>query len=316
MPTMTRNVHLVAGGAGFIGSHIIDRLLTTPAHVICLDNLSTGTRANIEQHLTNPHFELVRHDIINAIDIEADYIWNFACPASPLHYQRDPVRTIRTNILGTANLLELAARTRATFLQASTSEVYGDPIVHPQPETYWGNTNPIGPRACYDEGKRAAETLCFDYHRQHDVSIKVARIFNTYGPRMLPNDGRVISTFVRQALQGEPLTIFGDGTHTRSFAHINDTTEALHRLMLTPHSTTGPINIGNPNEFTIRELADLILEMTNSRSRIIHMPLPTNDPRQRCPAITEAQHRLGWTPTTDLATGLRDTIEYHRARHG
>jgi UDP-glucuronate decarboxylase len=301
---------LVTGGAGFIGSHLCERLLANGQEVLCVDNFYTGTRRNIRELFSNPRFELMRHDVCFPLYVEIDQIYNLACPASPIHYQFDPVQTTKTSVHGAINMLGLAKRVKATILQASTSEVYGDPTVHPQPEEYWGNVNPIGPRSCYDEGKRCAETLFFDYFRQHKLPIKVARIFNTYGPRMHPNDGRVVSNFIMQALQNRDITIHGDGGQTRSFCYVDDLVEALVRLMATPSSVTGPINIGNPGEFSIRALADAIIEMTGSRSRIVHLPLPADDPRQRRPDIAKAAEVLDWRPTIPLRQGLGRTIAY------
>jgi len=301
---------LVTGGAGFVGSHLCERLVASGAHVICADNFFTGTRANVEQLLNHRRFELVRHDVTFPLYVEVDEIFNLACPASPIHYQHDPVQTTKTSVHGAINMLGLAKRVRAKILQASTSEVYGDPVVHPQPEEYWGNVNPIGIRSCYDEGKRCAETLFFDYLRQHHLRIKVARIFNTYGPRMHPNDGRVVSNFVVRALQDQDLVVYGDGLQTRSFCYVDDLVEALIRLMSSDDSVTGPINLGNPGEFTMLELARLVIEMTGSRSKITHGPKPADDPRQRRPNIERAGQVLGWKPRTDLVTGLRATIAY------
>jgi len=301
---------LVTGGAGFVGSHLCERLVASGAHVICADNFFTGTRANVEHLLNHRRFELVRHDVTFPLYVEVDEIFNLACPASPIHYQHDPVQTTKTSVHGAINMLGLAKRVRAKILQASTSEVYGDPVVHPQPEEYWGNVNPIGIRSCYDEGKRCAETLFFDYLRQHHLRIKVARIFNTYGPRMHPNDGRVVSNFVVRALQDQDLVVYGDGLQTRSFCYVDDLVEALIRLMSSDDSVTGPINLGNPGEFTMLELARLVIEMTGSRSKITHGPKPADDPRQRRPNIERAGQVLGWKPRTDLVTGLRATIAY------
>ena len=301
---------LVTGGAGFLGSHLCERLLQSGATVICLDNFFTGTRRNVEALLDQSRFELLRHDVTFPLYIEVDQIFNLACPASPVHYQHDPVQTTKTSVHGAINMLGLAKRLRAKILQASTSEVYGDPAIHPQLESYWGNVNPIGPRSCYDEGKRCAETLFFDYRRQHNLRIKVARIFNTYGPRMHPNDGRVVSNFIVQALLGRDITVFGDGTQTRSFCYVDDMIDGLLRLMGTADDVTGPINIGNPQEFTILDLANAVIELTGSRSRIVHRPLPQDDPRQRSPDITQAQQVLGWKPQTNLKEGLKRTIAY------
>jgi len=301
---------LVSGGAGFLGSHLCERLLALGAEVICLDNFFTGARRNIEALLDNKHFELIRHDVTFPIYLEIDQIYNLACPASPIHYQFDPVQTTKTSVHGAINMLGLAKRVKAKILQASTSEVYGDPAVHPQTEDYWGHVNPVGPRSCYDEGKRCAETLFFDYWRQHKLRIKVARIFNTYGPRMHPNDGRVVSNFIIQALLGRDITIYGDGAQTRSFCYVDDLIEGLIRLMASPESITGPINIGNPAEFSILELATVILKMTNSRSRIVHRQLPQDDPQQRQPDITKARNLINWEPHTALEDGLAKTIDY------
>ncbi len=301
---------LVTGGAGFLGSHLCDRLLADGKEVICADNFFTGARHSIEHLLGNPRFELLRHDITFPLYVEVDQIYNLACPASPIHYQHDPVQTTKTSVNGAINMLGLAKRLKVKILQASTSEVYGDPGVHPQSEGYWGNVNPIGPRSCYDEGKRCAETLFFDYWRQHRLPIKVARIFNTYGPRMHPNDGRVVSNFIVQSLLGKTLTIYGDGAQTRAFCYVDDMVDALVRLMATPEAVTGPVNIGNPEEFSILELAKLTIELTGSRSRIEHRPLPENDPRQRQPDIARAREALGWAPSTPLKDGLARTIGY------
>jgi UDP-glucuronate decarboxylase len=301
---------LVTGGAGFLGSHLCDRLVKEGSSVICVDNFFTGTRDNIRHLLNEPNFELIRHDVTFPLYIEVDQIFNLACPASPIHYQWDPVQTTKTSVHGAINMLGLAKRVRATILQASTSEVYGDPEVHPQTEEYWGRVNPIGPRSCYDEGKRCAETLFFDYQRQHNLPIKVARIFNTYGPRMHPNDGRVVSNFVIQALLGRDITIYGEGTQTRSFCYVDDLIDGLVRLMKTPADVTGPINIGNPVEFTMLALAQAVIELTRSRSQIVHRPLPQDDPKQRQPDITKAKAQLGWSPHVDLRDGLVKTIAY------
>jgi UDP-glucuronate decarboxylase len=301
---------LVTGGSGFLGSHLCERLLAQGANVICLDNFFTGARTNIEHLLDNKHFELIRHDVTFPIYLEIDQIYNLACPASPIHYQHDPVQTTKTSVHGAINMLGLAKRVKAKILQASTSEVYGDPNVHPQTEDYWGHVNPIGPRSCYDEGKRCAETLFFDYWRQHKLRIKVARIFNTYGPRMNPNDGRVVSNFIVQALLGQDITIYGDGSQTRSFCYVDDLIDGLMRLMGTEDHVTGPINIGNPNEFTILQLATMIIDMLNSRSKIVRRPLPENDPRQRQPDISLAKQHLSWQPHTQLREGLGRTIAY------
>ena len=301
---------LVTGGAGFIGSHLCEALLARGQQVLCVDNFFTGARANVEALLDNKAFELARHDVTFPLYVEVDDIYNLACPASPIHYQHDPVQTTKTSVHGAINMLGLAKRVRAKILQASTSEVYGDPHVHPQTEDYWGHVNPIGSRSCYDEGKRCAETLFFDYWRQHKLRIKVARIFNTYGPRMHPNDGRVVSNFVIQALLGRDITVYGEGTQTRSFCYVDDLVDALVRLMQSGDTITGPINLGNPNEVSIRELAELVIEMTGSRARIVHRPLPQDDPRQRQPDISRAQELLGWRPTTQLRAGLTRTIAY------
>jgi len=301
---------LVTGGAGFIGSFLCERLLDTGAEVLCVDNFFTGRRTNVAHLLDNPRFEVMRHDVTVPLFVEVDQIYNMACPASPVHYQFDPVQTTKTSVHGAINMLGLAKRTRAKILQASTSEVYGDPEIHPQTEDYWGNVNPLGPRACYDEGKRCAETLFFDYYRQHKVQIKVARIFNTYGPRMHPNDGRVVSNFIVQALKGEDITLYGDGEQTRSFCYVSDLVDGLVRLMNTGDDVTGPINLGNPGEFTIRQLAEKIIEMTGARSKLVHKPLPQDDPRQRQPDITRARETLDWAPTIALEEGLRPTIAY------
>ena len=301
---------IVTGGAGFLGSHLCERLLKNGANVICVDNYFTGTRRNIDRVLDHHRFDLIRHDVTFPLYLEADQIYNLACPASPIHYQRDPVQTTKTSVHGAINMLGLAKRLRAKILQASTSEVYGDPNVHPQTEDYWGHVNPIGPRSCYDEGKRCAETLFFDYWRQHRLPIKVARIFNTYGPRMHPNDGRVVSNFIVQALLGRNITVFGDGLQTRAFCYVDDLIDGLIRLMNSANDVTGPINIGNPKEFTILELAELVIELTGSRSRIVHRPRPQDDPRQRRPDISKANDLLGWAPQIALRDGLSKTIEY------
>ncbi len=301
---------LVTGGAGFVGSHLCDALLAAGHEVLCADNFFTGNKANIESLLTHPYFELLRHDVTFPLYVEVDEIYNLACPASPIHYQHDPVQTLKTSVHGAINMLGLAKRLKARILQASTSEVYGDPNVHPQPEEYWGNVNPIGPRSCYDEGKRCAETLFFDYHRQFRLQIKVARIFNTYGPRMHPNDGRVVSNFIVQALRGDPITIYGDGKQTRSFCFVSDLVEGLRRLMDSPEDVTGPINLGNPGEFTMIELAEAVIRLTGSASRMVFRPVPVDDPRQRQPDITKARAKLGWEPTIPLEQGLVHTIAY------
>ena len=301
---------LVTGGSGFLGSHLVERLLADGADVICVDNFFTGARRNIEHLLGNKRFELIRHDVTFPLYVEVDEIYNLACPASPIHYQYDPVQTTKTSVHGAINMLGLAKRVRAKILQASTSEVYGDPDVHPQSEEYWGRVNPIGPRSCYDEGKRCAETLFFDYWRQHKLRIKVARIFNTYGPRMHPNDGRVVSNFIIQALLGRDITVYGDGSQTRSFCYVDDLIDGLVRLMRTPDDVIGPINIGNPREFSILELASMVIDMTGSRARIVHRSRPEDDPRQRRPDISRAQDQLGWKPVTPVEDGLKRTIAY------
>jgi len=302
----------VTGGAGFLGSHLCERLLELGRDVLCVDNLFTGTKQNVLRLLDNPYFELMRHDITFPLYVEVDEIYNLACPASPIHYQFDPVQTTKTCVHGAINMLGLAKRVKARILQASTSEVYGDPSVHPQTEVYWGNVNPIGPRSCYDEGKRCAETLFFDYHRQHGLAIRVARIFNTYGPRMHPNDGRVVSNFIVQALRDQPITVYGDGSQTRSFCYVSDLIEGLIALMEAPDSLTGPVNLGNPSENTILEIAELILAKTGSRSEIAFKPLPADDPKQRQPDITLAKNELDWQPTVSPDHGLDRTIEYFR----
>ena len=304
---------LITGGGGFLGSHLSERLLNEGNEVICLDNFFTGTKQNILHLMSNPRFELLRHDVTLPLFIEVDEIYNLACPASPIHYQHDPVQTTKTCVHGAINMLGLAKRTGAKIMQASTSEVYGDPEIHPQTEDYWGNVNPIGIRSCYDEGKRCAETLFFDYRRQHNTTIKVARIFNTYGPKMLPDDGRVVSNFIMQALQGHDITIYGDGNQSRSFCYVDDLVEGLIRLMNSRQELTGPVNLGNPGEFTIRELAEKVIEMTGSKSSLIFEPLPQDDPTQRQPDISQAKAELGWEPTVTLAEGLKPTIEYFRA---
>jgi UDP-glucuronate decarboxylase len=314
MPDAPGKRILVTGGGGFIGSHLCEALLQSGNEVICVDNFYTGSKDNIRHLLDDPHFELVRHDVTFPLYLEVDEIYNLACPASPIHYQRDPVQTTKTSVHGAINMLGLAKRLKARILQASTSEVYGDPEVHPQTEDYWGRVNPIGPRACYDEGKRCAETLFFDYYRQHRLQIKVARIFNTYGPRMHPNDGRVVSNFIVQALRGEPITLYGDGEQTRSFCYVDDTVDGLVRLMNSEPTLVGPVNLGNPVEATIRQLAEKILEMTGSRSKLVFRPLPQDDPKQRQPDISLARERLGWTPKTALDDGLKATIHYFEQR--
>jgi UDP-glucuronate decarboxylase len=312
MPQALRKRIIVTGGAGFIGSHLCRRLVAEGNDVLCVDNFYTGTRDNIVDLLASPRFELLRHDVTFPLYVEADEIYNLACPASPVHYQNDPVQTTKTSVHGAINMLGLAKRLRARILQASTSEVYGDPSEHPQTEEYWGNVNPIGPRACYNEGKRCAETLFFDYQRQHNLEIKVARIFNTYGPCMHPNDGRVVSNFAMQALRREPITVYGNGAQTRSFCYISDMVEGLVRLMQSPRSVCGPINLGNPKEFSIRQLADTLARMCQTEPRLQFRPLPADDPRQRCPDITKARELLGWKPTICLAEGLAPTIEYFK----
>ena len=309
---MRKNRVLVTGGSGFIGSHLCDRLVKDGNDVICVDNLFTGSKDNIRHLLGNPYFEFIRHDVIQPIFVECDQIYNLACPASPKWYQKDPIYTFKTSIYGAFNTLGLAKRTGARILQASTSEVYGDPEVHPQPESSWGNVNTIGIRSCYDEGKRAAETLFFDYHRKHEVDIKVMRIFNTYGPRMDIGDGRVVSNFICQALEGKDITIYGDGSQTRSFCFVDDLIEGMVRLMNSRDGFPGPVNIGNPGEFTIKELAEIIIEMTGSRSRIIYEPLPSDDPTQRKPVIESAKRELNWEPQVELREGLAKTIEYFK----
>ncbi len=301
---------LVTGGSGFLGSHLCERLLDRGYEVICVDNFFTGTRRNIEHLIGHKRFELVRHDVTFPLYIEVDEIYNLACPASPVHYQHDPVQTTKTSVHGAINMLGLAKRVKAKILQASTSEVYGDPDIHPQTEDYWGHVNPIGPRSCYDEGKRCAETLFFDYWRQHRLRIKVARIFNTYGPKMHPNDGRVVSNFIVQALLGRNLTVYGDGSQTRSFCYVDDLVDGLMRLMASPEEVTGPINLGNPEEYSMLELASAIIDLTGSKSRIVHLPLPQDDPRQRRPDISRARELLAWSPTCKLRHGMQRTIDY------
>lgn len=303
---------LITGGAGFLGSHLCEKLLAEGHEVVCVDNFYTGRKANIKHLMSNPYFEIVRHDVCFPLYIEVDEIYNLACPASPVHYQFDPVQTTKTSVHGAINMLGLAKRIKAKILQASTSEVYGDPSVHPQTESYWGNVNPIGFRSCYDEGKRCAETLFFDYHRQHKLRIKVARIFNTYGPKMHPNDGRVVSNFIMQALRNEDITVYGDGKQTRSFCYVDDLINGLVKLMSTPDDFTGPVNIGNPTESTIVEIAEKIISLTGSRSKIVHRPLPSDDPMQRNPDISLAKKSLGWEPKIKLEDGLKSTIEYFR----
>lgn len=304
---------LVTGGAGFLGSHLCERLLNEGNEVICLDNYFTGQKQNVVHLLDNPYFELIRHDVTMPFFIEVDQIYNLACPASPIHYQYNPIKTIKTSVMGAINMLGLAKRIKATILQASTSEVYGDPEVHPQKEDYWGHVNPIGVRACYDEGKRCAESLFVNYKRQNDVRIKIQRIFNTYGPRMHPNDGRVVSNFIVQALKGQDISVYGDGSQTRSFCYVDDLIEGMIRLMNSREDFTGPVNIGNPNEFTIRELAELVIELTGADSRIIYKPLPSDDPMQRQPDISLARKELGWEPKIQLREGLSHTIEYFKS---
>ncbi|MBF0649052.1 SDR family oxidoreductase [Dysgonomonas sp. GY75] len=307
---MTRKKILVTGGAGFIGSHLCERLLNEGNEVLCLDNYFTGSKENVIHLLSNPYFELIRHDVVHPFHVDVDQIYNLACPASPVHYQYNAIKTIKTSVMGAINMLGLAKRLKAKVLQASTSEVYGDPHVHPQPESYWGNVNPIGIRSCYDEGKRCAETLFMDYHRQNGVRIKIVRIFNTYGPRMNPEDGRVVSNFIVQALKGEDITIYGNGTQTRSFQYVDDMVEAMIRMMATDDSFVGPVNTGNPGEFTMLELANLILELTGSKSKLVFKPLPSDDPKQRKPDISLAKEKLGWEPKIQLREGLTETIAY------
>ena len=303
---------LVTGGAGFLGSHLCERLLEAGHEVLCVDNFYTGRKANVAHLLVNPFFEIVRHDICFPLYVEVDEIYNLACPASPIYYQNDPVQTTKTSVHGSINMLGLAKRVKARIFLASTSEVYGDPSIHPQPETYWGNVNPVGLRSCYDEGKRCAETLFFDYHRQHGLKVKVARIFNTYGPRMQPDDGRVVSNFIVQALRGEDITVYGDGSQTRSFCYVDDMVEGILKFMASPDDLTGPLNLGNPGEFSIIELAREVIRLAGSKAGIVFRPLPSDDPRQRQPDITLARNRLGWTPVTELSVGLARTIEYFR----
>ena len=310
MDTMTRKQILVTGGAGFLGSHLCERLLEEGHDVLCVDNFFTGTKENIVHLLADPHFEFLRHDVCFPLYVEVEEIYNLACPASPIHYQYDPVQTTKTSVHGAINMLGLAKRVKAKILQASTSEVYGDPEMHPQPEKYWGHVNPIGLRSCYDEGKRCAETLFFDYFRQHKLRIKVARIFNTYGPRMHPDDGRVVSNFIMQALKNKPITIYGDGSQTRSFCFVNDLVEAFVRLMNTDDAVTGPVNLGNPREFTIKQLAETIIDLTGSISTLDYKPLPEDDPQQRRPDIGLAKELLAWEPSIQLKDGLRETIQY------
>ncbi|MFE1600414.1 UDP-glucuronic acid decarboxylase family protein [Methylobacterium sp. ID0610] len=301
---------LVTGGAGFLGSHLCERLIEQGCEVLCVDNYFTGARSNLLKLHNHPRFELVRHDVTFPLYVEVDEIYNLACPASPVHYQHDPVQTTKTSVIGAINMLGLAKRVGAPILQASTSEIYGDPTIHPQPEEYWGNVNTIGPRSCYDEGKRCAETLFFDYNRQHKLKIKVIRIFNTYGPRMHPNDGRVVSNFIVQALKGEPITVFGEGNQTRSFCYVDDLVDGMVKFMATAPDVTGPINLGNPGEFTILELAEQVIRLTGSSSKIVHKPLPKDDPKQRQPDIAKAKALLDWEPTIPLEEGLRRTIAY------
>ncbi len=301
---------LITGGAGFLGSHLSERLVLEGSEVICVDNFFTGCKSNIAHLLKKPNFELLRHDVTFPLYVEVDQIYNLACPASPVHYQQDPVQTTKTSVHGAINMLGLAKRTKARIFQASTSEIYGDPELHPQPESYWGKVNPIGIRSCYDEGKRCAETLFFDYYRQHDLDIKVARIFNTYGPRMHPNDGRVVSNFIVQAIKGEDITIYGNGQQTRSFCYVDDLIEGFVRLMKTEHGFTGPINLGNPSEFTMLELAEHVLKIVGGKSKLTFMPLPADDPRQRQPNITLAKSELGWEPRVSLDEGLKKTVDY------
>lgn len=305
---------LITGGSGFLGSHLSEKLLSEGCHVICVDNFFTGDHANVEHLLANKNFEIIRHDICQPLYVEVDEIYNLACPASPIHYQHDPVQTTKTSVIGAMNMLGLAKRVGAKIFQASTSEVYGDPAVHPQPESYWGNVNTIGIRSCYDEGKRCAETLFFDYYRQHQLQIKVGRIFNTYGPRMHPNDGRVVSNFVVQALKGENITIYGDGSQTRSFCYVDDLIEGMMKLMASPASFTGPVNIGNPGEFTMLELAETVLKLVESSSELVFMPLPEDDPKQRQPDISLANSALAWQPKIKLEEGLEATINYFKER--
>ncbi len=308
-----KNKILVTGGAGFLGSHLCERLLNEGNEVICLDNFFTGSKQNIAHLIGNPYFEFIRHDVTMPFFIEVDQIYNLACPASPIHYQYNPIKTIKTSVMGAINMLGLAKRIRATVLQASTSEVYGDPAIHPQVEEYWGNVNPIGERSCYDEGKRCAESLFVNYHKQNQVDIKIIRIFNTYGPRMHPHDGRVVSNFIVQALNNEDITIYGNGLQTRSFCYVDDLLDGMIRLMNSPKEVTGPVNVGNPEEFTMIELADAVIRLTNSSSKIIYMPLPSDDPLQRKPDISKAREILGWEPTIKLEEGLSKTIDYFKS---
>ena len=309
---MTEKRVLITGGAGFVGSHLCEAVLGRGDEVLCVDNFYTGSRRNVAHLLANPRFEILRHDVCFPLHVEVDEIYNLACPASPVHYQSDPVQTTKTSVIGALNMLGLAKRLKIPVLQASTSECYGDPAVHPQPESYWGHVNPIGPRSCYDEGKRCAETLFFDYHRQHGLDVKVARIFNTYGPRMHPDDGRVVSNFIVQALRGQDITLYGDGAQTRSFCYVDDLVDGLMRLMATPRGVTGPINLGNPGEFTIRQLAETVVAMVGSPSRFVLRPLPQDDPRQRRPDLRRAEAELDWRPSTVLRDGLARTIGYFR----
>ncbi|OPY87634.1 MAG: UDP-glucose 4-epimerase [Smithella sp. PtaU1.Bin162] len=308
---MTKHI-LITGGAGFLGSHLCERLLNEGHEIVCLDNFYTGTMENISHLSTNSHFELIRHDIVDPVYMDVEEIYNLACPASPVHYQFNPIKTIKTNVMGAINVLGIAKRTKAKVLQASTSEIYGDPEVHPQKESYWGRVNPIGIRSCYDEGKRAAECLMMDYRRQNNVNTKIVRIFNTYGPRMAVNDGRVVSNFIIQALRGKDITVYGDGSHTRSFCYVDDLIDGLVRMMNSPDDFYGPVNLGNPGEFTILELAKLIIRLTNSPAKIIHQSLPADDPTQRKPDISLAEKKLGWIPKIELEKGLTDTIKYFR----
>jgi UDP-glucuronate decarboxylase len=310
---MIRKKILVTGGAGFVGSHLCERLLDEGNEVYCLDNFFTGQKQNIVHLLNNPYFELIRHDVINPYLIEVDEIYNLACPASPIHYQYNPIKTIKTSVMGAINMLGLAKRVNAKILQASTSEVYGNPLVHPQPESYWGNVNPIGERSCYDEGKRAAETLFSDYHKQNNVKIKIVRIFNTYGPKMHPNDGRVVSNFIVQALKNQDITVYGEGQQTRSFQYVDDLVEGMIKMMASPESFTGPVNIGNPHEFTILELAEKVIKLTGSKSKIIYQPLPSDDPMMRKPDISLAKKELDWSPSVNLDEGLEKTIAFFKS---
>jgi UDP-glucuronate decarboxylase len=310
---MIKKKSLVTGGAGFLGSHLCERLLRDGNEVVCLDNYFTGQKQNVVHLLGNPYFELIRHDVTMPFFIEVDEIYNLACPASPIHYQYNAIKTVKTSVMGAINMLGLAKRIKARILQASTSEVYGDPEIHPQPESYWGHVNPIGPRACYDEGKRAAETLFVNYHKQNNVRIKILRIFNTYGPRMHPNDGRVVSNFIVQALQGNDITIYGDGSQTRSFCYVDDLIDGMVRLMNSREEFTGPVNVGNPNEFTIAQLAEMVIRLTGSKSRLIYLPLPADDPTQRKPDISLATRELEWEPKIPLEEGLKKTIDYFRS---